>query len=457
MNKKIILFIVLGTYFLIMMDTSITMTSLHKIKQELDLNDGLLTWVQSAYVLFFGGLLLLGSKLGDVIGLKRIFLFGLSLFLIFSIVTGLSTNGLVLIISRAGQGIAAALVSPSILAFINTLYSDGPEKRKVISFYSAIAGIGASAGLVIGGVFTTLISWRFCFLINIPLCIIFILLSLKYLPNIDRLVKRKIDLLGAILSVVSILLIILGMERMNTNINLVNTGLIILGIFLFILFIILERKIEQPIIDLSLFKNKLRSSGYLLRFLFLCTSFSYWYYMSLYFQSTFHLSPLATGLLLILTTGFNFIVALNIHKLIEYKTNILVLIQGIIISIIGMVILVLCLYYHVGISIFTIPLIIIGIGQGFVFTPLTNLGVYKVSNESSGIASGVVNFAHQIGSSTGIVIELIVGTIIINQTNLANNNSNLTIITVIVGTIIQIIMLLYIMIVLQKKHNNYEI
>lgn len=457
MNKKLTLFIILGSYFLIMMDTSITMTSLHKIKSDLYMDSGLLTWVQSAYVLFFGGFLLLGSKLGDVIGLKKVFLFGLSVFMLFSITTGLATNGTLLIISRAGQGIAAALVSPSILAFINTLYNDGPEKRKIVSFYSAIAGIGASGGLIIGGVLTSLLSWRFCFLINIPLCLMFILLALQTLPSITALGKQKIDILGALLSVISILLIILGMERMNSGINLVNAVLMFLGMILLFLFIILESKMDKPIINLTIFKNKVRSSGYLLRFLFLCTSFSFWYYMSIYFQSTFNLSPFITGILLIFTTGFNFIIALNIHKLIESKSNILILIQGILISILGMLTLIICLYYRTEILYFICPLILIGIGQGFIFTPLTNLGVYNISNEISGIASGLVNFSHQIGSSAGIVIDLIIATFIIHHTALANNNSTLTIIAIMVGLLVQIVMLLYVIIVFNKQNHKYEI
>lgn len=138
MNKKLVLFIVLGSYFLIMMDTSITMTALNEIQDDLEMSEGLLTWVQSAYVLIFGGLLLLGSKMGDILGLKKIFLVGLSLFLLFSIATGLATNSLMLITSRGGQGIAAALVSPSILAFINSIYEDGPEKEKLYHFIAQL-------------------------------------------------------------------------------------------------------------------------------------------------------------------------------------------------------------------------------------------------------------------------------------------------------------------------------
>ncbi|PTE84206.1 MFS transporter [Staphylococcus equorum] len=457
MNKKLVLFIVLGSYFLIMMDTSITMTALNEIQDDLDMSEGLLTWVQSAYVLIFGGLLLLGSKMGDILGLKKIFLIGLSLFLLFSIATGLATNSLMLIISRGGQGIGAALVSPSILAFINSIYEDGPEKRKAISLYSAIAGIGASGGLIVGGVLTSLISWRLCFLINIPICIIFIALALIQLPKMNSGKQQSIDIIGALLSIVSVILIILGMERMNTSISLESILLILIGVVLLIVFIIIENRMHSPIIDLNLFKNKIRSSGYLLRFLFLSTSFSFWYYMSLYFQNTFGLTPFATGLLLILTTGFNFIVALNIHKLLEKTTNIAILVRGIVISIIGMGLLSLCLYYQTKILFFIIPLVLIGVGQGFIFTPLTNLGVHKVSNENSGVASGLVNLSHQIGSSAGIVFQLLIGTFIINYTSVVNNNNTFTFITIIIGTLIQLFMLIYVMIIFKKNNYKYEI
>ncbi|WP_436862298.1 MFS transporter [Staphylococcus caeli] len=457
MNKKLILVTVLGTYFLIMMDTSITMTALNDIKQTLSMSDSLLTWVQSAYVLLFGGLLLFVARLGDVLGLKRIFLTGLLLFLLCSISTGLANTTEMLLFSRAGQGIAAAIVSPSILAFINTIFEDGPEKRKTISIYSAIAGIGASGGLIVGGILTTLVSWRLCFLINIPICVFFIILAIKTLPNTPKADHSRIDGIGAGLSVISILLIILGMERLNVTYSLLNLMFIVIGFVMCVVLILYEKRIAEPMIDLKLFKHKIRSSGYILRFLFLSSSFSYWYYMSIYFQDTFNLSPLKTGLLLIFTTGMNFIVALNIHKLLKKQTNIWILIQGIVISIIGMLFLVVCLTTQATLTIFIIPLTIIGIGQGFVFTPLTNMGVYKVSQEQSGMASGLVNLAHQIGASTGIVFELLIATWMTHMFRLERSNDMMTFIAMIIGLIIQIIMLLYVFIMFKKKQGRYEI
>lgn len=454
MNKKIMLFTILGAYFLIMMDTSVTMTALNEIRNDLNIDNGTLTWVQSAYVLFFGGFLLLGSKFGDILGLKKVFLIGLTLFMFFSVTTGLANTIWLLIISRAGQGIAAALVSPSILAFINSVYEDGKEKRKIISFYSAIAGIGASGGMLVGGILTWLLSWRFCFLINIPLCLIFIILAIKSLPKINVLKNHNIDILGALLSVISIILIILGMERMTTHIRVENAFIIVLGTVLLGGFIIFESKVNSPIIELNLLKNKIRSSGYFLRFLFLSTSFSFWYYMSIYFQSTFKLSPISTAFLLIFTTGFNFIVALNIHKLLEKKTNISVLIQGLLISLTGMIVLTLCLYYHVQILLFIPPLILLGIGQGFIFTPLTNLGMYRVLKDKSGIASGLVNFFHQIGSSTGIVLEIVIATFIIRYTGATNNE--ITFFATLIGTVIQILMLVYVVTMFKKSNHKYE-
>lgn len=176
--------------------------------------------------------------------------------------------------------------------------------------------------------------------------------------------------------------------------------------------------------------------------------------MSIYLKSVFHLSPITTGSLLIFTTGFNFITALNIHKLLERKTNISLLIQGIIISIIGMVALALCIYYYSQIILFIPSLILIGIGQGFIFTPLTNLGMHNVSTDQSGIASGLVNFSHQIGSSTGVVLELVLATFILSYTG--EPHDNLTFYTIVIGTVIQFLMLAYIIIVFKKRKNKYE-
>lgn len=445
--------ILLATYFLIMMDTSITMTALNNIQIDFNLSDGTLTWVQSAYVLTFGGFLLIGSKLSDNYGFKNIFLLGNIIFLIFSILSGLAINSSLLILSRGGQGLGAALISPTILGIINSIFKDNHKRKQIISYYSAVAGIGVSVGLILGGILITFISWRVCFLINIPLCITFILYAHKIFPKLNNTKSKPIDILGGIISVIAILILMFGLEQMNTTINTTNISLIIISLILLVIFVIIEKRKHTPLVELRLFKNSIRTSGYILRLLFVGANFSLWYYLSLYFQKTYHLSPLVTGLVMVSLTACNFIVAINIHKKIQKSSDLVVLIQGLIFSIIGMLMLLGTLTYQLNILYFLVPLAFIGIGQGFAFSPLTNLGMHNVTNEHTGMASGLVNFSHQIGASSGIVVELILSNLIIHFFKLQNDTHIFTILTVCVGLLILILMFIT-TIVLNIKNNK---
>lgn len=204
----VILPITLLAYFLILMDNSIIFTSSVEIGESLGLSATALSWVSSAYTLTFGGFLLLSGRLSDLLGRKRIFLIGLFIFGISSLVIGLSQTAEMVIAMRAVQGIGSSIIAPTTLALIMDAYQNNMRQR-AIAYYGATAGIGSSIGLLVGGGLTSLISWRAGFLINVPFTLVLFILTLKYVtPSVRR--KERIDYLGSILSIFGLIGIIYG-------------------------------------------------------------------------------------------------------------------------------------------------------------------------------------------------------------------------------------------------------
>lgn len=387
--------IILFSYFLILMDNSIIFTSTVKIAQDLHMNAVTLSWVSNAYTITFGGFLLLAGRLGDLLGRKKIFLFGLLLFGLSSLAIGLSQTDTQMILFRAIQGIGSAIIAPTSLAILMDQYA-GPMRSKAISYYGATAGIGASVGLLLGGFLTSTFSWRTGFLINVPFTLMLFIMTMKGIQqtNIKRL---RIDYLGALLSVVLSLLFVYGITAHNIL-------MIIISMIMLIIFIIYQSKISYALMPLSLFNNKIRSGAYIARFTFMMAMLSYWFIIPQMMQHIYHFSPLQAGMGFLPLTIVNFIAALYLPKLMERIDNGRVMILGQIILLLGLIISALLdptQGYWITIG---LPMILVGLGQGWLLAPLTSAGVHDVDQNIAGAASGVTNTMHQLGGPVGLSI-----------------------------------------------------
>lgn len=409
-NKKldIILVIILLSYFMILLDNSIIFTGTIKISQNLNLNEVQLSWITNAYALTFGGFLLFGGKAGDIWGRKLIFQIGLIIFGIGSLLVGVSNSGTFIILSRAFQGIGSAFLAPASLALLMDNYT-GNARTKAISYYGATAGIGSSVGLIIGGFFASLLSWRYGFLINVPISIVMLILSQKYLSK-STTKRGKIDYIGTIASLIGMISLVYSID--GNNYRLIS---LIIAIISITFFIYQEYKVKYPIMPLSLFKNGERLGGYIGRFLYLGAMISFWFLTPQIMQTELHFTPLMAGFGFFPLTIVNFFVAINVSKLSKHFSNSFILSIGILITLIGMIFITLFsvnLGYWIGIA---IPMILLGIGQGLSFSTLTVAGIAHANDKDSGAASGVVNTAQQIGGSVGLSAVISISSLFTNH------------------------------------------
>ncbi|MCL0312257.1 MFS transporter [Apilactobacillus sp. TMW 2.2459] len=400
MNKNkfgIVLPIILLSYFMILLDNSVIFTSTVKIANELNLNAQTLSWVTNAYALTFGGFLLLAGKAGDVYGRKKIFLVGLTIFSVASLMVGLSFSGIMIITMRAIQGLGASILAPTTLALLMDNYH-GAMRTKAIEYYGATGGLGASLGLVIGGLIASNFSWRYGFLLNVPIGLLMLFLTIKYVHS-EHARLGSLDWAGSIMSV-------LGLSSLVYSIsgNVHQLFFFISAIILIIAFIIKESVSENPIMPLKIFKDNERSSAYIARFFFLGAMIAYFFLTPQAMQEVYGYTPLLAAIAFLPETIPQFLSATLLTKLNSRYTNHQLLIFGVTTTFIGLLISTLIGIDHGYWWSIGLPMIVIGIGQGFALSPLTVSGVSNTTPDIAGSASGVVNTMHQIGSSFGLSI-----------------------------------------------------
>lgn len=391
----IILPITLFSYFLILMDNSIIFTSSLQIGESFRFSPTELSWVSSAYTLTFGGFLLLSGRLLDMFGRRKVFLIGLFIFGISSLIIGCTQSGSLLILMRGIQGIGSSIIAPATLALIMDYYQ-GEQRARAIAYYGATAGIGASIGLILGGGLTTFISWRAGFIINVPFVLVLGIATYRNIHS-SGTHQQKLDVVGSILSILGLAALIYGLSE--------GSWLIMgLGVGLLTIFLYFESKTKQPILPLSLFQNRIRASAYLVRLLFMMAMLPLWFYLPQMMQTTYHFTALQSALAFLPLTIVNFVIAMLLPKISRYFQNTWILFIGEIVLFIGEFWLVIVDVDRGYIHALLLPMILLGIGQGLVLSPVTSAGVYQAPQHLAGIASALTNTMHQIGGPLGLAI-----------------------------------------------------
>ena len=410
-NRTMVLAIILACYLMIIVDISVIITALPDIHRALDFSSTALSWVQNAYALTFGGLLLLGARAGDILGRRRVFMAGIALFTASSLLAGLAQSPSWLLAARAAQGVGAAIAAPSTLALLTITFREGIERTRAVAWYSAVAGGGASLGLVLGGVLTQWVSWRSGLFINVPIGLALIWLAPRYLPETER-EPGRFDLAGAAFSTLGMTAVVYGFVRAAADGwgDRLTIASFVVGVGLLAAFAVTEMRAEQPITPLRLFASRERSGAYAARILVVSGMYAMFFFLTQYFQGVSGFGPLEAGAAFLPMTLLVFTMVQVVPRIAPRVGNTRLLTGGLLLALVGMVWL-----SRIGDGTpyfpqIALPLLLLGIGMGAALTPLTSAGIAGVAPEDAGAASGVVNTAHQLGGALGISVLVTVFT-----------------------------------------------
>jgi EmrB/QacA subfamily drug resistance transporter len=395
----------LGAQLMVILDATVVTIALPHIQAGLHFSSTSLSWVMNAYVLTFGGLLLLGGRAGDILGRRRMFIIGITVFTLASLVGGLANSAGMLLAARAVQGVGGALASPAVLALIVGSFPEGRERTRALGIYTGVVMGGASLGLVLGGVITEWLSWRWVLFINVPIGLLAVVLAPLFVAETRRQPGR-FDLAGAATSTAGVAALVYGFIRAGSNGWGDHTGLASFGVAAVLLaaFLLTETRASQPITPLRLFADVSRSGSFVVRLLLVAGMFGMFFFLTQFVQDILGFSALRAGIGFLPLTIMLFAVSRTTPRLMPVFGPKPLMMVGMLPVIAGMAWLSRvspATGYWSGVF---GPMVLIGAGMGVVFVPLTTASLAGVRPEESGAASSMVNVMQQVGSSLGLAV-----------------------------------------------------
>jgi EmrB/QacA subfamily drug resistance transporter len=393
------------TQFVLILDIAIVTVALPSIGTDLDFAPADLSWVINAYALMFGGFLLLGGRMADLIGRRRMFMVGLIVFVAASLAGALAQSALWLVIARGVQGLGAALVSPAALSLVMTLFPEGPERNKALGVWGAVAGSGGAAGAILGGVLTDVLSWQSVLYVNIPVGIAAVALAPRLLPEgRDVAGIRSFDLAGAVSVTAGLALLIYAVvDAENAGWTSVQT--LVLGatsLALIASFVAIESRAKRPLLPLSTFRNRMLRSANIGAVLTTMALFPMWFLLTLYTQQVLGYSPLESGLAQLPIAVLIVVAAGPAQQLVTRMGPRIPLAAGLVMVAAG-----LAWFSQVSaggsfLADILGPSILAGVGAALSFIAGTIAATSGTSEGDSGLASGLLNTSQQVGGSIGI-------------------------------------------------------
>jgi len=401
------LILLCAAQFMVVLDASIVNVALPSIKVALHFSEASLPWVVNAYTLTFGGFLLLGGRAADLLGRRRVFMVGLVVFSGASLAGGLAQSEAWLIVARGVQGLGAAILSPATLSIITTTFTEGTERNKALGIWGALAGAGAATGVLLGGVLTTGIGWRWVLFVNVPIGVLaFALVPLLIAESRSSEQHAGYDLAGALSITGGLMLLVytlfktssLGWGSARTIVLLALSALLIT------VFVLIESRTRSPLMPLRILRNRSVASADAVGLLVGAALLAMFFFLSLYLQQVLHYSALRTGVAylplavgIIITAGL----ASGLTSRIGAKP---VLIAGLV-AIAGGMVWFSKVPVHGSYSSDVLgPSLIVALGLGFCFVPLTILAVSGTTEADAGLASGLINTAEQVGGAIGLAV-----------------------------------------------------
>jgi EmrB/QacA subfamily drug resistance transporter len=390
------------------LDGSIVNVALPAIQHDLHFSQSNLTWVVDAYLISFGSFLLMGGRLGDLIGRKKVFLSGVALFLLASVACGLSTSQSMLIVSRFVQGIGGALSSSVIIAIIVTEFPRAEERTKAMSAYIFVAVGGGSIGLLAGGILTQAINWHWIFFINVPIGVVTLLLGRALIVESEGIgIRQGVDVVGSILVTGGLMLLIYAVVTATAyswgsahTLGLAGAAAVVL-----LGFLVYESKIDNPIMPLRILRLRSLTGSSIIRGFVATGMFSTFFLGALYLERVLSYTPEMTGLAFLpMSAGMGVMSAGITARLVNRFGAKRVLYPGLIATFIGLVLVALAGPHAAYFPQLFFALLLLGAGGGAAFVPLLSIAMSRVPSEDSGLASGIVNVSMQMAAAFGLAV-----------------------------------------------------
>jgi EmrB/QacA subfamily drug resistance transporter len=391
---------------MIVLDATVVNVALPAIQRELHFSQASLAWVVNAYLLTFGGLLLLAGRLGDLIGRVQVFLIGLAAFVVSSTLCGLAPTAGVLVAARFIQGASAAMVASMVLGIISPMFPEPRERTTALSIFAFVAIGGASLGLVLGGLVTELLSWHWIFYLNVPVGITALIFGRRLLDNDPGIgIREGADVLGAVLVTCAPMLAVFGLVNAGSQGwgAPLTIGPIVASVLLAGLFVMVESRVRTPLIPLRIFRYRSLSSATIVRTLFPMGGFGFNFIAVLYFQHVLGYSALVTGLAFLPSSAVTGAVSLGLAPWLLWRIGPKpMVVTGLVLLTSGLLAFArVPVHAHFMTDIFP-TMILTGVGFGLMFMPSVSIAMSEVTPSESGVASGLTNVAVQIGASIGV-------------------------------------------------------
>ncbi len=401
------LILLCSAQFVVVLDASIVNVALPSIGRALDFSQENLPWVVNAYVLTFGGFLLLGGRIADLLGRRRVFMAGLMLVAVASLAAGFASTEGQLIAARAAQGLGAAIISPAALSIVTTTFSDGAERNKALGVWGAVAGSGGAAGVLLGGILTDGLGWEWVLWVNVPVSLIAFALSPRLIAESRSEVEtRAFDVAGAVTVTAALSILVYALVDANSAGwgSFQTIGLIALSVALMAAFIAIELRSAKPLVPCSIFRIRTLTGANVVGLLVGASLFSMFFFITLYMQQVLGYSPIHAGLsylplaLVIMASAG---IASQLVTKVGYKP----------VLAIGMLFILVGLLWFSQVSVgggFTTdilgPSLLAAAGLGFAFVTTTIAAVSGVEENEAGLASGLINTSQQIGGALGLAV-----------------------------------------------------
>ncbi|MGW1138841.1 MFS transporter [Streptomyces zhihengii] len=399
------LLVLASCQLMVVLDITIVNIALPHIQSDLGFSTTTLSWVVSAYTLTFGGLLLLGGRAGDILGRRRVFIFGVLLFVLASLLGGLAQNSGQLLGARALQGVGGAIASPTSLALITTTFKEGPERNRAFGVFAAVSAGGGAIGLLAGGILVEWLDWRWVLFVNVPIGLLIAAATPRFIKESERH-PGNFDVLGALTSTLGMASLVYGFIRAGQDgwRDPLTLASFVAAVILLTLFITVERRSKQPITPLHMFADRNRAGTYGIMLCLAAAMFGMFFFLTLFVQNVLGFSPIQAGVAFLPVSAVIAIGAGLASQLLPRYGPKPFMVTGALLAAAGLGWLTMTDVDSTYAGSILGPMLVFSLGMGMLFVSLTLMALSRVPVHESGAASGLLNATQQVGGSLGLSI-----------------------------------------------------